>query len=270
MIRIEKLTIQNFRGIKSIVLDLSGKNFAVCGPNGSGKSGVVDAIEFVLTGDISRLSGKGTGGLSVKEHGPHVDSTPEGAFVEADVVLGGTGVKTKVRRTVKQPKTTVVTPESPAVRTALAEVAAHPEFVLSRREIIKFVLAEPSKRSELVQSLLRLEELDAIRGVLTKIANAEERESKSAIRALAGAEAELAKSLAIPTFGEAALLKAVNERRALLGIEPIAELTATTSLRDGLPQAGSTTIGASSKVRVLADLKTARDALQDLGHSDLK
>jgi DNA repair exonuclease SbcCD ATPase subunit len=85
VIKIGLLRIHDFRGIREITLDLSSNNFAVCGPNGSGKSGVVDAIEFVLTGDISRLVGKGTGGLSVKEHGPHVDSTPEHAFVEAQV-----------------------------------------------------------------------------------------------------------------------------------------------------------------------------------------
>lgn len=111
MIKIGLLTIHDFRGIRAITLDLSSNNFAVCGPNGSGKSGVVDAIEFVLTGDISRLAGKGTAGLSVKEHGPHVDSTPEHAFVEAQVFIAGTGKSATVRRTVKQPKVPTVTPD---------------------------------------------------------------------------------------------------------------------------------------------------------------
>jgi predicted ATP-dependent endonuclease of OLD family len=74
MIRIEKIDIHKFRGIRDLTLDLKGQNFAACGPNGTGKSGIVDAIEFALTGGISRLSGSGTGGLSVKLHGPHVDS----------------------------------------------------------------------------------------------------------------------------------------------------------------------------------------------------
>ena len=34
------------------------------------KSGVVDAVEFALTGDMSRLSGKETGGVTVTRHGP--------------------------------------------------------------------------------------------------------------------------------------------------------------------------------------------------------
>ena len=74
MIRIEKIQIHELRGIRELKLDLRGQNFAACGPNGTGKSGIVDALEFALTGNISRLSGSGTGGLLVKVHGPHVDS----------------------------------------------------------------------------------------------------------------------------------------------------------------------------------------------------
>lgn len=58
MIQVESLTIAEFRGIRSLSLNLQRRNFAVCGSNGTGKSGVVDALEFVLTGTISRLTGK--------------------------------------------------------------------------------------------------------------------------------------------------------------------------------------------------------------------
>ena len=87
MIRIDKIQVKEFRGIRDLTLDLKGQNFAACGPNGTGKSGIVDAIEFALTGNISRLAGAGTGGLSVKAHGPHVDSRnkPEVASVTIDV-----------------------------------------------------------------------------------------------------------------------------------------------------------------------------------------
>ena len=73
MISIESVVIKEFRGIRDLTLNFKGKNFAICGPNGTGKSGVVDALEFVLTGNISRLSGEGKGGISLKKHGPHVD-----------------------------------------------------------------------------------------------------------------------------------------------------------------------------------------------------
>jgi predicted ATP-dependent endonuclease of OLD family len=83
MIKVEKIQIEEFRGIRDLTLEFNGKNYAICGPNGTGKSGVVDALEFALTGNISRLSGAGTGNVSVKEHAPHVDSrsNPEKARV---------------------------------------------------------------------------------------------------------------------------------------------------------------------------------------------
>src|SRR5204863_10198301 len=73
MIKVESISIEEFRGIRDLTLDFKGKNFAVCGPNGTGKSGVVDALEFGLTGSVSRLSGEGRGDVSLKQHGPHVD-----------------------------------------------------------------------------------------------------------------------------------------------------------------------------------------------------
>src|ERR1700685_2894344 len=104
MILAKTLTIHEFRGIRDLTLDLGCANFAVCGPNGTGKSGIVDALEFALTGDISRLAGSGTGGLSVKEHGPHVDSRnkPDKARVKLDVFIPSLKVKATIERTVKE------------------------------------------------------------------------------------------------------------------------------------------------------------------------
>lgn len=74
MLSIEKIEIEDFRGVKKLALDLKHKNFGICGPNGTGKSGIVDAIEYAITGDITRLRGSGTSDLSVRAHGPHVDA----------------------------------------------------------------------------------------------------------------------------------------------------------------------------------------------------
>src|SRR3990172_6113030 len=71
--KILEIQIENIRGIKNITISPNGENVVIFGPNGSGKSAVVDAIEFLLAGRISRLEGEGTKNLSLKEHGPHVD-----------------------------------------------------------------------------------------------------------------------------------------------------------------------------------------------------
>ena len=113
MIRIEKIRIQEFRGIRDLSLELKGNNFAACGPNGTGKSGIVDAIEFALAGNLSRLAGAGTGGLSVKAHGPHVQrqAATQDASVTLDVVIPSLGnKKARITRTVKTANAPIIEP----------------------------------------------------------------------------------------------------------------------------------------------------------------
>ena len=69
MIRLQSAHIEEVRGIRKLDIDFQKGTFAISGPNGSGKSAVIDAIEFGITGEIGRLTGRGTKGLSVAEHG---------------------------------------------------------------------------------------------------------------------------------------------------------------------------------------------------------
>jgi DNA repair exonuclease SbcCD ATPase subunit len=173
MIYLEKINIHEFRGIRDLELNFCSINFAICGPNGTGKSGIVDAIEFALTGDISRLKGRGTGDLSVKDHAPHVDKRgkPEESYVELTFKLLASDKIITLKRDVKNKNKPSINPNDEETVKALEYINNHPEFVLSRREIIKYVMAEPSKRSEEIQSLLKLDKLDKLRANFQKIAN---------------------------------------------------------------------------------------------------
>jgi DNA repair exonuclease SbcCD ATPase subunit len=174
MIRIEKIKIVKFRGIIDLELNPGGENFAACGPNGTGKSGIIDAIEFALTGNLSRLSGRGTKELSVKQHGPHVDylQNPEKAWVRLEVSIPSLGnKKASITRAVAANTRPVIEPADDDVLSAFANVQLHPEFVLSRRELIRYIIAEPGDRAEEVQALLRLGEVEKLRAVLLRISN---------------------------------------------------------------------------------------------------
>ena len=70
MIKLEAAHIEEVRGIRKLDIDFQKGTFVISGPNGSGKSGVIDAIEFGLTGQIGRLTGRGTKGLSVSNMAP--------------------------------------------------------------------------------------------------------------------------------------------------------------------------------------------------------
>lgn len=263
MIRIEKIQIHEFRGIRDLTLEMKGQNFAACGPNGTGKSGIVDAIEFALSGNISRLSGEGTGGLSVKTHGPHVDSRnkPEESFVTLDVIIPSIGKKAQIHRTVKAANTPKITPEDKDISAVFNSVNLHPEFVLSRRELIRYVLSEPGQRSKEVQTLLRLDDIEKLRTVLQRIANACKRDVPNFERIESDTIKNLLAALEIPQLTKSAVLIAVNLRRKLLDLPPLVDLDATTSVKDGLTTAVVAVPGRVAKVQAFADLSMLREAL---------
>jgi recombinational DNA repair ATPase RecF len=273
MIRIDKIHIKEFRGIRDLTLELNGQNFAACGPNGTGKSGIVDAIEFALTGNISRLAGAGTGGLSVKAHGPHVDSRdkPEAASVTLDVVIPSLGnKKAQIHRTVKSAGAPEIKPAEKDVIAAFESVNLHPEFVLSRRELIRYILSEPGQRSKEVQSLLRLDDIEKLRGVLQKIANAYKKELSGLGRAENDAITNLLVALDTAQLSKYAVLDAVNPRREMFGLPPLTDLDANTSIKDGLTTTVSSAPGRVPKVQAAADLSTMREAVQALKSDTFK
>lgn len=272
MIRIDRIHIQDFRGIRDLTLNLEGQNFAACGPNGTGKSGIVDAIEFALTGNISRLSGDGTGNLSVKLHGPHVDSSnkPERATVTLEVSIPSrSGKRASIQRCVKTASTPIITPNDPDVRAAFETVRLHPEFVLSRRELIRYVLSNPGERAKQVQALLRLDDVEKLRVILQRVANAADRELPRLQRDESDATRNLLSALGIPQLSKAAVLIAVNNHRQILGLKAMDDLEATTSLKDGLETTSSaTTTSRPPKAQVLADIVQFKCALAALEAPD--
>lgn len=266
MIRIESITIKEFRGIRDLTLDFKGKSFAICGPNGTGKSGVVDALEFALTGSVSRLSGEGRGDISLKTHGPHVDSrnAPEKARVIVKVTIPSLSKTVTIERTVKAPAAPKVTPADADVLAILKQVQTHPEIVLSRRELIRYVLSTPGKRAEEVQALLHLDQVESVRAGLQKLANACKKDVDTLTGTATSASDNLLRALGIPTLLKDKVLAAANAQRALLGLAAITELTDSNSLKDGMATTGSAPASRIPRAQALQDLKTVREALAAL------
>jgi recombinational DNA repair ATPase RecF len=267
MIKLESAHVEEVRGIRKLDIDFGKGTFAISGPNGSGKSGVIDAIEFGLTGQIGRLTGRGTQGLTVAEHGPHVDKTkfPDAAFVELRVFLPGIGKSATITRKVSSPKKPKIVPDDADVKAALAEVADHPEIVLSRREILRFILVEPTKRSEEIQTLLKLDEIGQTRAALNAAQNKLQNAERTAAAQVRSGREALQLHLQIATVRAEDLLGAVNARRTLLGLAEIGELTADTKLDAGLTATAKTPD--FNKLSALRDLKALSDAAK--GFPDL-
>lgn len=265
MIRIKTIHIEEFRGIRNLLLDLGGENFGICGPNGSGKSGVVDAIEFCLTGNVTRLSGQGQGELSVKGHAPHVDNRekPDKAKVTITATVPSLKKEITITRSVKNPRAATITPNDAAVETIIEELQAHPEFALSRREIAKYIVTPPAQRSTDVQTLLRLDHIGEFRKALKSYANKCKREAEETERARGRAESELKTALEVPTLDRKKVLEKANAQRSVLGLPPLTELTPKTSFKEGVPEGGKDAKkGGVAKDVALADLAELSKAIE--------
>jgi len=266
LIRVESITIKEFRGIRDLTLDFKGKSFATCGPNGTGKSGVVDALEFALTGSVSRLSGEGRGDISLKQHGPHVDKQkdPDKARVMVKVTIPSLSKTVTVERNLKTPALLQVTPSDPAVLEVLRRVAAHPEIVLSRRELIRYVLATPGKRAEEVQALLHLDQVEQVRVGLQKIANSCERQLIPLNTAATQARENLLRALGISEMTKEKVVAAANAQRVILGLPALADLTESTSVKDSMATPEPAKPQRIPKAQALADIRAVREALAEI------
>ena len=266
MISVESIVIREFRGIRELTLDFKGKNFAICGPNGTGKSGVVDALEFALTGNVSRLSGEGRGDVSLKQHGPHVArrNDPDKARVTVKVLIHSLSKTVTIERNLKTPAEVNVTPNDPAVLVVLQQVSAHPEIVLSRRELIRYVLATPGKRAEEVQALLHLDQVEKVRGGLQKIANSCDKQLIMLETATTQARENLMRALRIPELTKAKVLTTVNAQRTIIGLQTLADLTESISIKDGMAASSPAQPQRIPRAQAITDIKAAREAIAEI------
>lgn len=262
MIRIEELRITEFRGIRDLTLTLGGNSFVVWGPNGSGKSGVVDAIDFALTGNIARLTGTGSGGVTLTKHGPHVHrrDDPGAATVAMRVRDVSSGETALLTRTVKGSKTYGLEPDTPTMRAAIDDAAQHPEVILSRREIIRYIVAEPGKRAEEVQALLKLDRLGEIRSLLRTVQTKTTSALKTAESQVSTADESLRRHLDLSKLAKAEVLAVVNKHRFTLGLDALSDFDPGTDLSHGV-DAGSppSPFNKTSAARDVSALRTRLD-----------
>lgn len=262
MIQIETIHVEEFRGIRNLTLRMNRNNFVISGPNGSGKSGIVDAIQFALSGEIRRLKGIGTGDLTLTSHGPHVETrtTPGTAFVRLDVYIPHLNKSASITRQIATPNRPSICPDDDDIKGVFERLENHPEMSLSRREIIKYIITEATQRSQDVQALLKLENIDRTRKLLKSTHNALEQSHSRAKNQEETAKLSLSRHLEIPQLTPDLLLDAVNRRRGILGLSAIANFTNETSIFDdittevGSGRCSNTKLSSIRDINALIDL----------------
>lgn len=220
-----KLKIENFRGIRVLDLEPNGNNLVISGPNGSGKSAVIDAVDFLLTGQILRLTGEGTGNITLKKHGPHVDCNPKDAKVSAAIYLPEIQKVVEVERCIANSQLKFDTdPKTERYLEQLIRLAQQGSIILSRRQIHKYITSTPNLRAQKIYDLLNVTSIESIRKNLVTTKNQYENRLQTAQRDLKRVQTLIQSITQQSSFREENVLQFVNRNRAILGGQPISEL----------------------------------------------
>lgn len=264
--RVLSLEVKNIRGIKNIKIEPEGQNVVVFGPNGAGKSAIVDAIDFMLTGKISRLTGEGTKGLSLREHGCHVDSRED---LKKTVVIAKVeidGKKIVMKRSISKPSFLKVEPkEHEDLVKPYLETATLGLHILSRRDILKYITAEAGKRAKEILSLLNLTNIENLRATLVTIKNEAKESFKHAESNFEVAKGEVSKLLSLDPFSKEASLDKVNELRETLHGSKIAQLSPEEIKKDLIPFPFGIIEGALTREQIENTIKEIRSLLESRG-----
>lgn len=180
-----ELEIQNVRGIRDLIITPNGNNFVVWGPNGSGKSAVVDSLDFLLTGEITRLTGRGTRGISLRNHGPHIDCEPGDAWVRGRFQFRNVDKPIELRRCLDSPNVIEYDENFTEQIEPTLDLAKRGQHVLTRRDILRYITAESGTRAREIQELLNITEIEQLRSAFRRTTNNLEKEKEAAEQARA-------------------------------------------------------------------------------------
>ena len=165
--KIQKIKITSFRGIPDeFECILKCNSLVVTGDNGTGKSGIIDAVDFLLTGKIKRLSGEGTKDISQESYGHHIDKKKKDTKIEAEIKFNNQHLT--IQRFLAQPKKLHRITGNTGVFNDLKNFLEVGQFSLSRRELLKFIICTDQDRSKAIQELLDISEIEKVRKVINQ------------------------------------------------------------------------------------------------------
>lgn len=213
--RVASIELAGFRGIRRrTTLQLSGKSLLLFGENGTGKSSFVEGLEYVLTGGISSLDGRGQG-ISSGRHAVHVlEGTPDAILVlttndQLGTIQGGAQLS-----------------KAAASFAMAARVPDH--YILRRSKVLRFVEAVPKDRYELLRPFLPLQGVSDLENRFSAALQGFQAAADKAQSAVTNARSSVTQlaGLQVPATGDVlpAILTAVQQALVGVNLVPITEL----------------------------------------------
>lgn len=150
MQRIKNLRIKCFRGIVEEDLPFDGKSIVLYGENGYGKSSFVDSLEFFFKGSVPYLDETQT--TSTVRHTPHIPYEKKDCVVEIEFLQGG----------VKTYRSFYDNPQLPLQFESYFRLGSTTPFILRRKYLLDFIVAQPAPRYAQLAALIGISELDHI------------------------------------------------------------------------------------------------------------
>lgn len=150
MLRIKNLKARWFRGIIETDLEFNGRSVILFGENGQGKSSFVDALEFLFKGQVSYLEEAQT--TSTSRHVPHISCNKKDCEVEVEFQDGS-----KINRNFRKGLSQI----PPHIHYYFQQGVVSP-FILRRKHLLDFILAQPAPRYERLAALIRISDLENV------------------------------------------------------------------------------------------------------------
>jgi len=241
MVRLKKIDIKAFRGVREWELELEGRSLVLSGENASGKSCLADALEYLFTGSIKHL--EGTMGISVGRHAHNFAMDRDQMGIDAVFDPGAINVR---RRYDEKPQIS----DSLSGYWSEARIGA---FILRRAGLLEFVYADPADRFRAIAQMVGAEELDHIELAMTRAHDRLDGQRQHWNQTAVAIRTEIAQ-----TVGTADILGKINEEARPLGLPAIG------SLQDAAARGEEWLAAAKSvdqrRVQQLQDLRNALDA----------
>lgn len=166
--KLEKLTIENFRGVRGTYsFEPGASNAIIVGPNGSGKTSILEAINYLLTNEIRQLDRDGMKSVKKQDVIPNIDADGDcvvtGVFKDAE-----NDTQVSVKRSTDSTNLEPQKEDLPQSLQRTIDTALQGQHILTRDDLLDLIIAQPSSRREVLSELLDLPDIDERRLALQR------------------------------------------------------------------------------------------------------